>query len=106
MDAFAVSICKGLTLKKNYIKGVTNAEELKQDSKIHEENDDKVKKKSKGENKSNSKNLNIREENNLSLRKHKSNTVVNVVHNLRNLRKEKTGEKLIEKLLRLENLLM
>ena len=75
---------------KNYIKGVTNAEELKQDSKIHEENDDKVKKKSKGENKSNSKNLNIREENNLSLRKHKNNTVVNVVHNLRNLRKEKT----------------
>ena len=79
---------------KNYIKGVTNAEELKQDSKIHEENDDKnddkLKKKSKGENKSNAKNLNIREENNLSLRKHKSNTVVNVVHNLRNLRKEKT----------------
>ena len=75
---------------KSYIKGMTNAEELKQDSKIHEENDDKLKKKSKGENKSNAKNLNIREENNLSLRKHKNNTVVNVVHNLRNLRKEKT----------------
>ena len=70
---------------KSYIKGVTNAEELKQDSKIHDESSDKGRKKNKIEN-NNMKNT----ESNLSLRKHKSNNVVNVVHNLRNLKKEKT----------------
>ena len=70
---------------KSYIKGMTNAEELKQDSKIHDESSDKGRRKSKIDN-NNAKNI----ESNLSLRKHKSNNIVNVVHNLRNLKKEKT----------------
>ena len=47
---------------KNYIKGVTNAEELKLDSKIHDLSDEKYKKKSKMELRKNSRNLNIKED--------------------------------------------
>ena len=77
---------------KNYIKGVTNAEELKQDSKVHSLNNDKSLKKSKSklEGKNNLKNLSIKEENGITRRKHKNNTVVDVVHNLRSLKKENT----------------
>ena len=75
---------------KNYIKGVTNAEELKEDSKVHSISNDKSLKKSKSKvvGKNNLKNLNIKEENSLIKRKHKNNTVVDVVHNLRDLKKE------------------
>ena len=75
---------------KSYIKGVTNADELKQDSKIHNESSDRGRGKSKIDNNNIIKNINHKDESNLSLRKHKSNTIVNVVHNLRNLKKEKT----------------
>jgi hypothetical protein len=70
---------------KNYIKGVTNVEELKQDSKIHPPDNDKKRPINKIEEKNN-----IKQENNMSLRKQKSNTVIDIVHNLRNLKKEKT----------------
>ena len=73
---------------KNYIKGVTNAEELKQDSKSHNLNNEKDIKKNKAENKTNITKLNIKEENNINIKRHKSNTVVDIVHNLRNLKKE------------------
>ena len=47
---------------KNYIKGVTNVEELKLDSKIHDLSGEKYKKKSKMELRKNSRNLNIKED--------------------------------------------
>ena len=74
---------------KNYIKGVTNVEELKQDSKTHNLSSGS-RKKIKIDSKTNIKQLNIKEENNRSRRKHKINTVVAGVHNLRNLKKENT----------------
>ena len=61
---------------KNYIKGVTNVEELKQGSKIHPPDNDKKRAKNKIEEKNN-----IKQENNMSLRKQKSNTVIDIVHN-------------------------
>ena len=68
---------------KNYIKGVTNVEELKQDSKIHNHNSsERGIKKLKIESK-----INV---NNVNRRKQKNNTVVAGVHNLRNLKKEHT----------------
>ena len=69
---------------KNYIKGVTNVEELKQDSKIHQHNSSSERgiKKIKID----SKNI----VNSVNRRKHKNNTVVAGVHNLRNLKKEHT----------------
>ena len=75
---------------KNYIRGVASAEEIKQDSKIHNSSNDKNLKKNKIEHKTNIKNVKIKKENNSCLRKHKSNTVVDVVNNLRNLKKETT----------------
>ena len=69
---------------KNYIKGVTNVEELKQDSKIHQHNSSSERgiKKIKID----SKNI----VNSVNRRKQKNNTVVAGVHNLRNLKKEHT----------------
>ena len=69
---------------KNYIKGVTNDEELKQDSKIHQHNSSSERgiKKIKID----SKNI----VNSVNRRKQKNNTVVAGVHNLRNLKKEHT----------------
>ena len=69
---------------KNYIKGVTNVEELKQDSKIHQHNSSSERgiKKIKID----SKNI----VNSINRRKQKNNTVVAGVHNLRNLKKEHT----------------
>ena len=75
---------------KNYIKGVTNAEELKQDSKVHNTSVEKNLKRTKNGSKTNIKTVNIKEENSLCRKKHKNNTVVDVVHNLRNLKKENT----------------
>ena len=75
---------------KNYIKGVASAEELKIDSKIHNSSNDKNLKKNKIENKNNIKSLKVKRDNNSSLRKHKNNTVVDVVNNLRNLKKDNT----------------
>ena len=75
---------------KNYIRGVTNAEELKKDSKIHNLSSERSRKKIKMDSKTNIKQLNIKDENNKSRRKHKINTVVAGVHSLRNLRKENT----------------
>ena len=68
---------------KNYIKGVTNVEELKQDSKVHNHNlsGERIKK------------LKIETKNNINSvnrRKQKNYTVVAGVHNLRNLKKENT----------------
>ena len=68
---------------KNYIKGVTNVEELKQDSKVHNLNlsGERIKK------------LKIETKNNINSvnrRKQKNYTVVAGVHNLRNLKKENT----------------
>ena len=66
---------------KNYIKGVTNVEELKQDSRIHHNSSsERFGKKIKIEQKNNV--------NSLNRRKQKNNTVVAGVHNLRNLKKE------------------
>ena len=67
---------------KNYIKGVTNAEELKQDSRVHHNlSSERSKKKIKVEQKNSG-------NNNLNRRRQKNNTVVAVVNNLRNLKKE------------------
>ena len=71
---------------KNYIKGVTNAEELKQDSKIHYHN-------SSSERQGGRKKLKIESKsilnNNINRRKpQKNNTYVANVSNLRNLKKE------------------
>ena len=66
---------------KNYIKGVTNVEELKQDSRIHHNSSsERFGKKIKIEQKNNV--------NSLNRRKQKHNTVVAGVHNLRNLKKD------------------
>ena len=68
---------------KNYIKGVTNVEELKQDSRVHQNlSSERSKKKIKIEQK------NYNNNNNLNRRKQKNNTVVAGVNNLRNLKKE------------------
>ena len=75
---------------KNYIKGFTNVDELKQDSKDHNNSIDKGRRKSKIENRDIVRRLNLKEENNIINRAAKNNTVVDVVHNLKNLRKEKT----------------
>ena len=67
---------------KNYIKGVTNVEELKQDSRVHNNlSSERIKKKLKTEQKSNS-------NNNINRKKQKNNTVVAGINNLRNLKKE------------------
>ena len=67
---------------KNYIKGVTNVEELKQDSRVHNNlSSERIKKKLKTEQKSTS-------NNNINRKKQKNNTVVAGVNNLRNLKKE------------------
>ena len=68
---------------KNYIKGVTNAEELKQDSRVHQNlSSERSKKNIKIEQKN--KNVN----NNVIRKNKKNNTVVAGVNNLRNLKKE------------------
>ena len=75
---------------KNYIKGFTNVDELKQDSKFHYTSIDKAKRKSKVDNGDIVRRLNLKDENNMIRKTQKNNTVVDVVHNLKNLRKEKT----------------
>ena len=67
---------------KNYIKGVTNAEELKQDSRVHNNlSSERSKKKIRVDQK------NIGN-NNTNRKRQKNNTVVAGVNNLRNLKKE------------------
>ena len=67
---------------KNYIKGMTNVEELKQDSRVHNNlSSERSKKKIKIEQKNNT-------NSNINRRKQKNNTVVAGVNNLRNLKKE------------------
>ena len=75
---------------KNYIKGFTNVDELRQDSKFHYTSIDKAKRKSKVDNRDIVRRLNLKDENNMIRKTQKNNTVVDVVHNLKNLRKEKT----------------
>ena len=79
---------------KNYIKGVTNVEELNKDSKVHDLSGGKHKKKTKLEIHKNIKNINIKEENNNVIRrKKKSPTFVSGPSNLRkinNFKKDNT----------------
>ena len=78
---------------KNYIKGVTNAEELKQDSKVHDLSGGKYKKKSKMELNKNFRNFNIKEDA-VFRRKNKSPTMISGPSNLKKinpLKKETTG---------------
>ena len=76
---------------KNYIKGVTNAEELKKDSKIHDLSNGKNKKKSKIEIKKTNKNT---KEDIIIRRKQKSSTAISYPPNLKKintLKKQNTG---------------
>ena len=75
---------------KSYIKGVTNAEELNKDSKIHDLSSGKIKRKSKMELRKNPKNINTKEEY-IVRRKQKIPTVV--VYGPSNLKKLDTSKK-------------
>ena len=78
---------------KNYIKGVTNVEELNKDSKIHDLSGGKNKKKSKLDLHKNFKNINIKDDI-IIRRKQKSPTVVSGTSNIRKIntvKKENTG---------------
>ena len=78
---------------KNYIKGVTNVEELNKDSKIHDLSGGKNKKKSKLDLHKNFKNINIKDDI-IIRRKRKSPTVVSGTSNIRKIntvKKENTG---------------
>ena len=75
---------------KSYIKGVTNAEELNKDSKIHDLSSGKIKRKSKMELKKNPKSINTKEEF-IIRRKQKIPTVV--VYGPSNLKKLDTSKK-------------
>ena len=75
---------------KSYIKGVTNAEELNKDSKIHDLSSGKIKRKSKMELRKNPKNINTKEEF-IIRRKQKIPTVV--VYGPSNLKKLDTSKK-------------
>ena len=74
---------------KNYIKGVTNVEELNKDSKIHDLSGGKSKKKPKIEIHKNIRNINIKEDN--TIRKNKKSTTV--ILGPSNLRKVNTVKK-------------
>jgi len=75
---------------KSYIKGVTNAEELNKDSKIHDLSSGKIKRKSKMELRKNPKSINTKEEF-IIRRKQKIPTVV--VYGPSNLKKLDTSKK-------------
>ena len=81
---------------KNYIKGVTNVEELNKDSKVHDLSGEKHKKKTKMELYKNFKSINIKDDNGVVRRKQKATTIVSGPSNLRkinNLKKGNTEEK-------------
>ena len=75
---------------KSYIKGVTNAEELNKDSKIHDLSSGKIKRRSKMELRKNPKNINTKDEY-IIRRKQKIPTVV--VYGPSNLKKLDTSKK-------------
>ena len=78
---------------KNYIKGVTNVEELNKDSKVHDLSGGKNKKKPKLDLHKNFKNINIKDDI-IIRRKQKSPTVVSGTSNIRKIntvKKENTG---------------